>query len=83
LRRHQITESTAVGEALGLARSHWPDEAESKLVARLIVLGADVLRNQDAAARSSREQAWQTLCQRFAGTYQPGYLTELRADWPA
>lgn len=85
-RRHTLTKTDEVAEALDNAAQRWPAErnARTKLLLRLIAEGDRALRGADrrrtpliavsALARTSGV---------LTGTYPDGYLEELREGWPA
>ena len=82
--RYTITETDEVARALAEAAREWPDEsrAPGRLLAHLVEEGRRALasRRQEALAsdRASIEQVSGTL----TGLYPPGYLAQLRGDWP-
>lgn len=78
--RHQITETEDVCAALDLAAQHWPDEARSDLMRRLILTGAQALAQSPIERTLQVETALQSLAG-LADCYPPGYLDRLRADW--
>lgn len=81
--RHQVTETDTVVHALDLAARHWPGESRGRLLVRLIEQGAEALENDDAVRHAERRRAIRAVSDgKFAGCYPPGYLEELRADWP-
>jgi hypothetical protein len=81
--RHQVTETDTVARALDLAARRWPGESRGRLLVRLIEGGAKVLEHDDATRRAERRRAIRAVSAgKFAGSYPPGYLDELRADWP-
>lgn len=71
LHRFQVTESAAVKHALDLAAAKWPGEPRSRLIPKLLDEWASI-------------QERLTAIDRTAGTfdYPPGYLEDLRRDWP-
>jgi len=76
--RYTVTDTGALAQALDTAHALWPDLPRgSVLLTKLATLGADAL----AERRESRLQALSALAQ-FGDAYQPGYLEELRQDWP-
>jgi hypothetical protein len=83
-RRHFVTETDAVAAALDDAAVRWPEDRDNraKLLLRLVEAGhRSVLDAHDeelAARRAGIESAIGAL----SGMYEPGYLEELRKDWP-
>jgi hypothetical protein len=80
--RHQVTETDEVARALDLAARHWPGESRGRLLVRLVEQGAEALGHHDAARRGERERAIREFSGAFSDCYPPGYLDELRGDWP-
>jgi hypothetical protein len=78
--RHQVTETPAVAHALAVAERRWPGVSRSALLARLAEVGAKMIEREEADRREARRR----LVDKHAGgfRYEPGYLEELRKDWP-
>lgn len=78
--RYMITETEEVTEALDDAARRWPEmrDKRGELLKRLISEGHAALRT---AAEARREAVEQTAGQ-FTDVFEPGYLKELRGDWP-
>ena len=82
--RHTITEGEAVAAAIADAARRWPlDEAtRSRLALRLLEEGGAIIRAQEQARIEERRRAVAETAGMFTGLYPPGYLEELRKDWP-
>jgi hypothetical protein len=80
--RYMITETAAVAEALEAAARQWPADrtARGRLLLHLIDKGYHALQ----AEQERRQAEWQVVLESTGGTvdYGPGYLDELRKDWP-
>lgn len=84
LTRIQVTQTPALREALELAAEEWPGVPRSELVARLAIEGARVLVGAREDRRIARRKALDETRGIFGtDVYPPGYLEELRQDWPA
>ncbi|KZS74443.1 hypothetical protein A4G29_03465 [Mycobacterium kansasii] len=83
-RRHAITETDDIRDALEIARRTWPDLAHKPgaLLRRLVLVGRSTLAHDDAAAAHKREQAIEKTSGAMAGVFGADYLRELRRDWP-
>lgn len=81
--RYQVTETPEVARALDRAAKRWPGEPRSKLLVRLVEVGGGVLENAEHAQDLAHRAAVLASAGRYAEAFGPGYLTELRADWPA
>lgn len=83
LQRIQVTQTPALRDALALAADEWPGIPRSELVARLAVEGAESLAAARAGRRAARRRALDETRGIFGtDVYPPGYLEELRKDWP-
>ena len=83
-RRHAITETEEISDALAVARRAWPDLADKPgaLLRRLILFGADKVKHDADVLRRERGQAVADTAGALTGVFGPGYLSELREDWP-
>lgn len=80
-RRFQVTETDAVARAIDAAAERWPDEPRARLLVRVIAAGGEALERD--AEVEARRAALRRVSGSLTGVYGPGYLDELRADWPA
>lgn len=80
--RHQVTETPDIAHALDLAARHWPQEPRSKLLLRLIHAGKASLQEGDRDVDRARREAIAATSGKYRGVFGPGYLEELRRDWP-
>jgi hypothetical protein len=78
--RHQITETDEVAHALDVAARTWPEKSRA---AQLVALAEEGARSLERAASASSDER-RRLVERYAGgfSFEPGYLEELRQDWP-
>ncbi len=81
--RYQVTETPEVARALDLAARRWPGEPRSRLLLRLINVGGDTVEHDHGAEADAHHAAVLASSGRYAEAFGPGYLTQLRADWPA
>lgn len=83
--RHAVTETPDVAEALVAAATRWPEDRgrPSVLLRRLIAEGRRSIEPDVVDARSERLAALRRLSGSCTGLYEPGYLDELRSEWPA
>jgi hypothetical protein len=83
-RRHAITETDDISNALEIARRAWPDLAHKPgaLLRQLILVGRNTLAHDHAAAARKRQQALEKTSGALAGVFGTDYLRELREDWP-
>jgi hypothetical protein len=84
-RRHAITETDDISNALDIARRTWPDLAgkPGALLRQLILIGRNTLEHNHATTDQTRQDAVDATAGALAGVFGPGYLSELREeDWP-
>jgi hypothetical protein len=81
--RYPITATDEVTEALKVAAQRWPEEKDNPraLLLRLIHEGVVAVRHSDRA--TARREAVARTSGAFSDVYGPGYLDDLREDWPA
>ncbi|KPN47702.1 hypothetical protein AN933_24055 [Mycobacterium intracellulare subsp. chimaera] len=79
-RRHAITETHEIKQALDAARRAWPQLADkpNALLRQLILAGEEALHQNN----DRRERAIEATSGTLTGTFTPGYLDEIRQDWP-
>jgi hypothetical protein len=83
-RRHAITETEDIANALEVARRTWPDLADKPgaLLRQLILAGRNTLVHDRAEVVRKRRQAIEKTSGAMAGVFGADYLEELRQDWP-
>ena len=83
--RHMITETDEVARALDDAARQWPEDKErpTRLLLDLVREGHRVITDNAARAAADRRAAIEHTNGALTGSYPPGYLDELRGDWPA
>jgi hypothetical protein len=73
-----ITDTGLVAEALDLAERVWPDLPRgTSAITRLLQAGVEATAQKEAA----RQAAIDSLAQ-FSDDFHPGYLADLRNEWP-
>jgi hypothetical protein len=84
-RRHFITETDEIVEALDVAAERWPNEAGSRaaLVRRLLMEGHRSIIDAQGQRREANRAALLRTSGALTGLFGEGYLEELREDWPA
>ncbi len=82
--RHVITETDEVARALDAAAKRWPEDRDSraKLVLRLLSEGYRALGETAGEVAAARRETLRRTSGLLTGVYGPGYLEELRRDWP-
>jgi len=76
--RYTVTDTGPLARALDAAQALWPDLPRgTALLTKLATSGAEALSSESQA----RTAAVDALTQ-FGDAYYPGYLDELRQDWP-
>ena len=81
--RHQVTETDELAHAIDLAAQRWPNEPRSKLLLRVVALGSAQLEEELSSTLMNRLAAIVETSGKYADAFSPGYLEELRQDWPA
>jgi hypothetical protein len=84
-RRHLITETEQVAQALDDAAKRWPAERgnRAKLLLHLVEEGHRAVIGQHERSLRQRRDAVARTSGALTGVYGEGYLSELREDWPA
>lgn len=80
--RYQVTETPEVGHALDQAALRWPGETRAKLLQRLIGAGGAAIENDIKSDESAHRAAVERSSGRYPTAFGPGYLDDLRQDWP-
>lgn len=83
-RRYALTETDALADALAVAARRWPGKGPTALLALLVEEGHRAIAASDQLEASVRRHNIIITHGIFdADVYGPGYLQELRKDWPA
>jgi hypothetical protein len=80
--RHQVTETPGLAHALEVAARRWPEKSTSGQIAALAELGAESVERENADRKAARRRLVEANAGGFEDAYPPGYLEELRQDWP-
>jgi len=73
-----VTDTGQVAQALDTAQLIWPDVPRGgAMVVKLATTGANALSSETQARLAAVD-----ALTRFGDAYYPGYLEELRQDWP-
>lgn len=81
--RHHVTETAQIAQALDRAARRWPGEPRAKLLLRLVDIGSEALADQQQDEVEAHRAAVLRSSGRYPDAFGPGYLVELREDWPA
>lgn len=83
--RHAITETPEITAALDVAARRWPEDRDrpAVLLRRLIEAGAGTVADDAETTTARRQAAIIAASGSMTGVYGPGYLAELRDEWPA
>jgi hypothetical protein len=79
-----ITETDEVAAALRAAAVRWPEARErpTRLLAALIREGHRTIESDREHVVADRRAAIRETKGALSGSYPPGYLEQLRRDWP-
>lgn len=82
--RYLITESDRLKVALDDAARRWPEiKSRAQLLVRLAEEGHDLLLGTLSEGAAARRAVIERTSGVMTGVYQPGYLENLRQEWPA
>ncbi|MCU4187165.1 hypothetical protein K6U06_22575 [Acidiferrimicrobium sp. IK] len=72
-----------MARALDRAAERWPGDSRSKLLLRLIALGGESLEQRQQLDAEAHRAAVAASSGAYPDAFGPGYLGDLREDWPA
>jgi hypothetical protein len=79
-----ITETDDLAAALDAAAIRWPEiGSRRELLLRLVEEGRQVIEGERAGEAERRRAAIERTSGALTGAYEPGYLEQLRDEWPA
>jgi len=81
--RHLVTETDDLANALDAAASRWPGVSRPQLLVRLALEGHRAAQQAHDERRRRRLAAVREHSGILTGAYGPGYLDQLREEWPA
>ena len=83
-RRHAITETPQVEEALIAAQKRWPEDKDrpSRLLLHLIEEGHHAVAEAQQSTGAQRLRIIEQVSGAYTGLYPERYLDDLREDWP-
>ncbi|MBA2575880.1 MAG: hypothetical protein H0V05_04435 [Euzebyaceae bacterium] len=81
--RHLVTETDDLANALDAAASRWPGVSRPQLLVRLALEGHRAAQQAHDERRRRRLAAVREHSGILTGAYGPGYLEQLREEWPA
>lgn len=82
--RHTLTETPELADALDAAALVWPELRDDRgaLLRRLVEAGRDAVATEANAVVAARRAGIAAAAGSFTGVYPPGYLDDLRREWP-
>jgi hypothetical protein len=80
-----VTETDELARVLEAARRRWPADASSpsRLLLHLVEAGRDAIAEEERRFVEERREVIRSNAGAGTGLYEPGYLEQLREDWPA
>jgi len=78
-----VTETDDLANALDAAASRWPGVSRPRLLVRLALEGHRAAQQAHDERRRRRLAAVREHSGILTGAYGPGYLEQLREEWPA
>lgn len=82
-RRHLVTETDELAEALDAAAARWPGLSRPQLLARLALEAHYAAEQARRDRRDRRLEAVRRHSGTLTGAYGPDFLKHLRQEWPA